>query len=323
MTRAGPREETPGSAEWRTSQGLAQTQEEGDLGHRCSPRGLLHVGMSSHWDWEWVSAGWGGRRWSGRKPASPNESPTSAGVPRGQPTSRAGAGAGTNGAALPDRSCSQVGRRRTPEARAAHPRAAAGIDPPGFHRERRRGRGGLPEETLVLSAEVGTVRGHRLAQRAGRSRWEPQGRVLGSREEPWRPRATPTFCLLRFLLGRRSQRSSQARDPETARAPHPGRCRWGRGRDRLSPGSYAGAHTCPGTPAPQVASGTLPPLGTAPSEVPSAGGRWRGPVGRLLRAGGCRWRRGSLPASAWKGAGPQCAETLGASPGQALTLRRP
>lgn len=93
------------------------------------------------------------------------------------------------------------------------------------------------------------MRGHRLAQRAGRSRWEPQGRVLGSLEEPWRPRATPTFCLLRFLLGRRSQRSSQARDPETARAPSrevPLGPRPGSPESRvLRRGSHLPRHPCP------------------------------------------------------------------------------
>lgn len=114
----------------------------------------------------------------------------------------------------PGRSCSQVGRRRNLEARAAHLRAAAGIYPPGFHGERRRGRGGPPR------GDPRPVRGGGHSAREGAA----GSRRGGSWATPRNPggRATPIPRLLRFLLGRRSQRAARARRPRDGARSLPG-----------------------------------------------------------------------------------------------------
>lgn len=235
MTRAGPGEGTPGPAERGTSQGLAQTRGRRP-GASLVAAGASPRGHVLPLGLGWVSAGWGGRRRGGRKAASPEERPPCAGVARGQPASRA---AGRDPRGPPARS--QVGR---------------GGEGPG-------GEGGSspaePASTHPASTESGVEEEgasrrrpspcpRRWAQRAGGSAGPGAGRRGGTLAAPRHPPPPPGPSPTPF----------PARGPETARAP-PGRWRWGR------------AHTCPDT----LPLQSLPPLGTAPSAAPGAGGRWR------------------------------------------------
>lgn len=216
---------------------------------------------------------------AGRSQPAPRKSPTSAGVARSQPTSRAGAGAGagTNGAALPDpcaRPLLQPGRK------AEEPGGEGGSSsgcrrnlPAWLPRRAASRKRGASQRRLSPCPR-------RWAQCAGRSRWEPQRRVLGNPEEPWRPRhphppPPPVPARTPFPA-----RRSGAKTPRRRALP-PRRCRWGWGRDRLSPGSYAGAHPCPLSRKRHLAA-----FGDCTERGPRGGGRGRGPVGRLLRAGG-------------------------------------
>lgn len=320
---------------------MAQTQGARGPGHRRWPWRTLHGGMSSHRDWGGCQQrGWGGEEASQRRgeKVQPPQAFRAA-----RPTSRAGAGAGagTNEAAL-TALCARLLLETGRKAEGLEPEAAGGICPPVLRGERRRGSGEHPAPDSVRRG--GRSAGPPLSTARTRVGVEIAGRKLPPEPRPGQTRTTPPPAPSDLpLLRRHSEpgpRDGERPVPEVTlglgpglpeprilrRGSHlPGHPRASRRRRHLA---AFGGYTGRGSRADGVAQGKCP-------------GWWPGTLGRLLCAGGhgrdpCvgDGRNGaSLPASA----GDQgtrvcgdprreprgCAGTEGSSPGQAPRRKRP